>query len=58
MTDLHIEIEQELLGAILVNNDAYWYVRGFLKPWHFRTGLHWAIFEASAKLIEADKEPS
>jgi replicative DNA helicase len=31
----NIEAEQALLGAILVNNDAYYRVSDFLEPEHF-----------------------
>ncbi|TGP56213.1 replicative DNA helicase, partial [bacterium M00.F.Ca.ET.229.01.1.1] len=31
----NIEAEQALLGAILVNNDAFYRVSDFLKPAHF-----------------------
>jgi hypothetical protein len=31
----NVEAEQALLGAILVNNDAYYRVSDFLKPSHF-----------------------
>jgi hypothetical protein len=36
----NIEAEQALLGAILVNNDAYYRVSDFLKPVHFHEPLH------------------
>ena len=36
----NIEAEQALLGAILVNNDAFYRVSDFLKPDHFYEPLH------------------
>lgn len=46
-----IEAEQALLGAILVNNDAYWRVAGFLKPMHFTEDLHQRIYETAGTMI-------
>jgi replicative DNA helicase len=46
-----IEAEQALLGAILVNNEAYWRVAGFLAPKHFGEKLHRLIYETAGKLI-------
>jgi len=51
----NIEAEQALLGAILVNNDAYDRVSGFLEPWHFYDPVHGRIFESAATLIRAGK---
>jgi replicative DNA helicase len=50
-----LEAEQALLGAILVNNDAYERVSGLLEPHQFYDQLHGAIFEAAAKLIAAGR---
>lgn len=47
----NIEAEQALLGAILVSNDAYDRVSGFLEPLHFFDPLHGRIYEAATKLI-------
>jgi replicative DNA helicase len=49
------ETEQALLGAILVNNDAYERVAHFLDASHFFEPLHQRIFDACAKLIRANK---
>lgn len=49
----NIEAEQALLGAILVNNEAYDRVGSFLEPQHFFDALHGRIYEAAAKLITA-----
>ena len=47
----NIEAEQALLGAILVNNDAYYRVSDFLRGEHFYEPLHRKIFDVSAELI-------
>jgi replicative DNA helicase len=46
-----IEAEQALLGAILVNNDAFYRVSDFLKPNHFYEPLHRRIYEIAAEFI-------
>jgi replicative DNA helicase len=51
-----LEAEQALLGAILVNNDAYERVSGFLEPQHFFDPLHQQIYETVAKLIARGKQ--
>ena len=51
----NIEAEQALLGAILVNNDAFDRVSDFLKPEHFSEELHRRIFDVAASLIQAGK---
>ena len=51
----NIEAEQALLGAILVNNDAFYRVSDFLKSAHFNEPLHRKIFEVSAELIRMGK---
>jgi len=51
----NIEAEQALLGAILVNNDAFYRVSDFLKSQHFYEPLHRKIFEVSAELIRMGK---
>ena len=51
----NIEVEQQLLGAILVNNDAYWRVFQFLKVEHFFVAPHREIFEIAGKLIHSGK---
>ncbi len=48
----NFEAEQALLGAILINNEAYSRVSDFLRPEHFFDPVNGRIFEASAKLIE------
>jgi replicative DNA helicase len=51
----NIEAEQALLGAILVNNDAFYRVSDFLDPEHFSEELHRRIFEIAQSLIRAGK---
>jgi replicative DNA helicase len=51
----NVEAEQALLGAVLVNNDAFWRVSDFLQPEHFYEGLHARIFEIAASLVRAGK---
>src|ERR687884_1120175 len=51
----NIDAEQALLGAILVNNDAYYRVSDFLEPSHFFEDLHRRIYEIATSLIKAGK---
>ena len=51
----NLEAEQALLGAILVNNDAFDRVSDFLKPEHFSEELHRRIYETAGQLIRAGK---
>jgi replicative DNA helicase len=51
----NIEAEQALLGAILVNNDAFDRVSDFLLPEHFSEALHQRIYEIASQLIRAGK---
>ena len=46
------EAEQALLGAILINNAAYFRVSEFLQAEHFGNAVHGRIFAAIGKLIE------
>jgi replicative DNA helicase len=52
---LNIEAEQALLGAILVNNDAFDRVSDFLKAEHFVEEIHRRIYEIAGSLIRAGK---
>ena len=54
----NVEAEQALLGAILVNNDAFDRISDFLKPEHFFEELHRRIFEIASQLIRAGKVAS
>ena len=51
----NIEAEQALLGAILVNNEAFYRVSDFLEPKHFLENIHQRIFELAGSLIRAGK---
>ena len=51
----NIEAEQALLGAILVNNEAFYRVSDFLEPSHFFEPVHRRIFEVAGELIRANK---
>lgn len=51
----NIEAEQALLGAILVNNEAFYRVSDFLEPAHFFEPVHQRIFEVAAQLVRANK---
>ena len=51
----NLEAEQALLGAILVNNDAFDRVSDFLKAEHFSEELHRRIYETAGQLIRAGK---
>ncbi|MCR9212628.1 MAG: replicative DNA helicase [Proteobacteria bacterium] len=48
----NLEAEQDLIGAILVNNEAASKVSGFLLPQHFTEEVHSRIYEAATTLIE------
>src|SRR5258705_1599963 len=51
----NIEVEQALLGAILVNNEAFYRVSDFLDPEHFFEPLHQKIYKDSGSLVGAGK---
>ncbi len=51
----NLEAEQALLGAILVNNDAFYRVSDFLKPVHLYEPLHRRIFEIAGEIIRMGK---
>ena len=51
----NIEAEQGLLGAILVNNDAFYRVSDFLQAKHFFLGVHQEIYETTSSLIRMGK---
>jgi replicative DNA helicase len=51
----NIEAEQALLGAILVNNEAFYRVSDFLEAKHFFETIHQRIFELTGSLIRANK---
>ncbi|WP_293801527.1 replicative DNA helicase [uncultured Bosea sp.] len=51
----NIEAEQALLGAILVNNDAFYRVSDFLLPDHFFEPVHQRVYELVSSMIRAGK---
>src|SRR3954453_13538201 len=51
----NIEAEQALLGAILINNDAFYRVSDFLESRHFFLRLHQETFETCGSLIRMGK---
>ncbi|RYE86241.1 MAG: replicative DNA helicase, partial [Hyphomicrobiales bacterium] len=51
----NVEAEQALLGAILVNNEAFYRVSDFLMPEHFYEPIHREIYEVTAKVIRAGR---
>jgi len=51
----NVEAEQALLGAILINNDAFYRVSDFLDPPHFYEPIHRDIYELAGKIIRAGK---
>ncbi len=51
----NIEAEQALLGAILVNNEAFYRVSDFLEPKHFFEPIHVKLFELAGSLVRAGK---
>lgn len=51
----NIEVEQALLGAILVNNDAFYRVSDFLKPEHFFEPIHRETYKVASDMIRAAK---
>jgi replicative DNA helicase len=51
----NIEAEQALLGAILINNEAFHRVGEYLRPEHFYEPVHGRIFAAMARLIEGGR---
>jgi replicative DNA helicase len=51
----NIEAEQALLGAVLVNNEAFYRVSDFLDAAQFHEPLHQQIYQIAADLIRAGK---
>ncbi len=48
----HIEAEQQLLGAILTNNDVYDRIAAIVRPEHFYEPVHARIFEIASARIQ------
>jgi replicative DNA helicase len=51
----NIELEQALLGAILVNNEAFYRVSDFLEAGHFFESVHQKLYELAGGLIRVGK---
>ncbi len=51
----NVDVEQALIGAILINGDAFWRVSDFLSPDDFFEPVHSLIFETMAKLARVGK---
>src|SRR5829696_306097 len=51
----NIEAEQALLGALLVNNEAFYRVSDFLQPEHFYEPIHQRIYDLASSLVRASK---
>jgi len=51
----NVEVEQALLGAILINNEAFYRVSDFLQPDHFFEPVHRRIYQVAGELIRASK---
>lgn len=54
----NIEIEQNVLGALFVNNAVFARVGGFLEARHFSEDLHQRIYEVASSLIQDGKTVS
>ncbi|MDQ0392831.1 replicative DNA helicase [Labrys monachus] len=51
----NVEAEQALLGAVLVNNEAFYRVSDFLLPDHFFDPLHRKVYEITSSLVRGGK---
>jgi replicative DNA helicase len=51
----NIEAEQALLGAVMINNEAYHRVSEYLRSEHFYEPVHGRIFATMARLIESGR---
>lgn len=54
----NIEAEQALLGALMVNPDAYAAIATFLEPEHFSEAAHQHIYETMRGMIRAGRKPT
>lgn len=54
----NVELERQLLGAILTNNETFYRVSDFLEADHFFVDAHRRIFEKTSQLIRAGKTAS
>ncbi|MGI8526595.1 MAG: DnaB-like helicase N-terminal domain-containing protein, partial [Pseudolabrys sp.] len=51
----NIEAEQQLLGAVLINNEAFDAVSDFLQPRHFFVPVHQLIFDVMGQFVRMNK---
>ncbi len=51
----NVEAEQSVLGAILMNNEAYWSFDAFLKADHFYEPVHGRIYAAMSDTIKSGR---
>jgi replicative DNA helicase len=54
----NVELERQLLGAILMNNETFYRVSDFLEAGHFFFEAHRRIFEKTSQLVRAGKNAS
>ena len=54
-TPHNIEAEQALLGAMLINNEAFYRVQDFLEPKHFFEPINGQIFELISRFVRLNK---
>jgi replicative DNA helicase len=52
---VNLEAEQQVLGAILLNNDALAQIIGYLRPQHFHEPLHRRIYQLCLDLRQAGR---
>jgi len=57
-TPSNLEVERQLLGSLLLNNETYYRVEDFLKSEHFYLGAHQNIFDQASQLIKSGKTVS
>lgn len=58
MAPHNVELERQLLGAILTNNETFYRVSDFLESDHFFVDAHQRIYEKTSQLIRAGKTAS
>ena len=51
----NLEAERQLLGRLLLDNQCYWQIAGFLRPEHFYSGVHYELYEKLGELIRKDE---
>lgn len=48
----NLDLEQALIGAVLLSNDSYYRVNHFLRPEHFSEDVHRRIYEVISHIIQ------